>query len=355
MANKKISQLTAKGTALAATDLVEIAEDDGVGGYVTKSVTGANIVSGLQPTLVSGTDIVTINSQTLLQSGDLELQAPLVSGTDIVTINTTSLLGSGNVNLQTPLVSGTDIKTVNSTTLLGSGDIAVQPTLVSGTSIKTINSTTLLGSGNVAVQPTLVSGTSIKTINSTTLLGSGDIVLGSGVHVLTKPVTGRLYNVRTNGTAVNTATSTVANTISLYPFIPANSLTISNLQITVSTGTVGGLIRLLVYSDSNGVPGTKLIESTSLDTTSAAIKTYTTSYTFTAGTVYWLGYYSNLAIPVNVYDAAQMTPISASTHFSAFTNVTAAATFPTAPSPLGTATPVSSTGSNLGVINLTAA
>lgn len=323
MANKKISQLTAKGTALASTDLVEIAEDDGAGGYVTKSV------SGLQPTLVSGTDIVTINSQTLLQSGDIEVQAPLVSGTDIVTINTASLLGSGNLNLQTPLVSGTDIKT--------------------------INSTSLLGSGNVAVQPTLVSGTSIKTINSTTLLGSGDIVLGSGVHVLTKPISGRLYNVRTNGTAVNTATSTVANTISLYPFIPANSLTISNLQITVSTGTPGGLIRLLVYSDLNGVPSSKLIESTSLDCTSAAIKTYTTSYTFTAGTVYWLGYYSSTAISINVYDAAQMTPISASTHFSAFTNVTAAATFPTAPSTLGTATPVSSTGSNLGVINLTAA
>lgn len=329
MANKKISQLTAKGTALAATDLVEIAEDNGVGGYVTKSVTGANIVNGLQPTLVSGTDIVTINSKTLLQSGDLALQAPLVSGTDIRTINSTSLLGSGNV--------------------------AVQPTLVSATNIKTINSTTLLGSGDLAVQATLVSGTSIKTINSTTLLGSGDIVLGSGVHILTKPVTGRLYNVRTNGTAVNTASSTVANTISLYPFIPANSLTISNLQITVSTGTATGLIRLLVYSDSNGVPSSKLIESTSLDCTSAAIKTFTTSYTFTAGTVYWLGYYSNLAIPVNVYDAAQMTPISASTHFSAFTNVTAAATFPNAPATLGTATPVTSTASNIGVINLTAA
>ena len=178
---------------------------------------------------------------------------------------------------------------------------------------------------------------------------------GGGVHVLTKPVTGRLYNVRTNGTAVNTASSTVANTISLYPFIPANSLTISNLQITVSTGTPGGLIRLLVYSDLNGVPSSKLIESTSLDTTSAAIKTFTTSYTFTAGTVYWLGYYSSTAISVNVYDPAQMTPISASTHFSAFTNVTAAATFPNAPSTLGTATPVSSTGSNIGVINLTAA
>ncbi len=49
MANKKISQLTPKGTPIASTDLVEIAEDDGAGGYVTKSV------SGLQPTLVSGT------------------------------------------------------------------------------------------------------------------------------------------------------------------------------------------------------------------------------------------------------------------------------------------------------------
>ena len=355
MANKKISQLTAKGTALAATDLVEISQSDGAGGYVTKSVTGANVVSGLQPTLVSGTDIVTINSQTLLQSGDIALQAPLVSGTDIVTINSGSLLASGNVTLQTPLVSGTSIKTINSTTLLGSGDLTVQPTLVSGTSIKTINSTTLLGSGDLAVQPTLVSGTNIKTINSNTILGSGDIVLGSGVHILTKPVSGRLYNVRTNGTAVNTSSSTVANTISLYPFIPANSLTISNLQITVSTGTASGLIRLLVYSDLNGVPSSKLIESTSLDCSTAAIKTFTTSFTFTAGTVYWLGYFSNLAIPINVYDAAQMTPISASTHFSAFTNVTASATFPTAPSTLGTATPVTSTASNIGVINLTAA
>ena len=66
MANKKISQLTAKGTALAATDLVEIAEDDGAGGYVTKSVTGANVVSGLQATLVSATNIKTINSNSIV-------------------------------------------------------------------------------------------------------------------------------------------------------------------------------------------------------------------------------------------------------------------------------------------------
>jgi len=61
---------------------------------------------------------------------------------------------------QDTLVSNTNIKTVNSTTLLGSGDIAVQPTLVSGTNIKTLNSVSLLGSGDIvlAATPSGVSG-----------------------------------------------------------------------------------------------------------------------------------------------------------------------------------------------------
>jgi hypothetical protein len=52
---------------------------------------------------------------------------------------------------QATLVSGTNIKTINSASLLGSGDVAVQPTLVSGTNIKTINSTSLLGSGDITI------------------------------------------------------------------------------------------------------------------------------------------------------------------------------------------------------------
>ena len=171
--------------------------------------------------------------------------------TAVKTVNSTSLLGSGNVAVQDVLVSGTNIKTINSTSLLGSGDIAtgdvtlagtqtltnktidysnntltgVQPTLVSGTSIKTVNSTSLLGSGDIAtgdvtlagtqtltnktidysnntltgVQPTLVSGTSIKTINSTSLLGSGDITTGdvtlNGTQTLTnKTITNLIFD-----------------------------------------------------------------------------------------------------------------------------------------------------------------
>ena len=105
MANKKISQLTAKGTPIAPTDLVEIAEDDGAGGYVTKSV------SGLQPTLVSGTDIVTINSATILTSGNVNLQTPLVSGTNIKTINGSSVLGSGDL----VVVGGQKVPAVSNT------------------------------------------------------------------------------------------------------------------------------------------------------------------------------------------------------------------------------------------------
>jgi hypothetical protein len=52
---------------------------------------------------------------------------------------------------QATLVSGTNIKTINSTSLVGAGDVAVQPTLVSGTNIKTINSTSLLGSGDITI------------------------------------------------------------------------------------------------------------------------------------------------------------------------------------------------------------
>lgn len=43
MATKRISELPAKGAAIGATDLVEISEPDGLGGYVSKRVTGAQL------------------------------------------------------------------------------------------------------------------------------------------------------------------------------------------------------------------------------------------------------------------------------------------------------------------------
>ena len=64
-------------------------------------------------------------------------QDKLVSGSNIITINNNSILGSGNFDLAT----SDQLR-------------AKQDTLVSGTSIKTINSTSLLGSGNIAIKDT---------------------------------------------------------------------------------------------------------------------------------------------------------------------------------------------------------
>ena len=82
------------------------------------------------------------------------------SGTNTGDNAINSLYSGLATSKQDTLVSGTNIKTVNSTSLLGSGDIAVQATLVSGTNIKTINSTSLLGSGDITISasPSGVSG-----------------------------------------------------------------------------------------------------------------------------------------------------------------------------------------------------
>ena len=132
-----------------------------------------------QKELVSGTNIKTVNSTTLLGSGNIAVQETLVSGTNIKTINNSTILGSGNIDVVSAgmITGGTtnQVLAKNSSTDYDTKWYSVQDTLVSGTNIKTVNSTTLLGSGNIAVQPTLVSGTNIKTIGGVSLLGSGDI------------------------------------------------------------------------------------------------------------------------------------------------------------------------------------
>lgn len=109
-------------------------------------VTNARTISTTSP-LTGGGDLsadrtLAINQATTTNDGYL-------SFTDWNTFN----------NKQASLVSGTNIKTVNSNSLLGSGNVAVQDTLVSGTNIKTVNSNSLLGSGNLVITTTISNGT----------------------------------------------------------------------------------------------------------------------------------------------------------------------------------------------------
>lgn len=117
-------------------------------------------------------------------------------------------------NKQDVLVSGTNIKTINSDSLLGSGDITVQEVLVSGTNIQSINNSSILTSGDLSLQETLVSGTNIKTVNNQSLLGSGDLTISaapssfvgmvvSGTNLATEADVKAIYGAETSWTLIS--------------------------------------------------------------------------------------------------------------------------------------------------------
>ena len=213
------------------------------GGTGATSASAALTALGAQAALVSGTSIKTINSTTLLGSGDIsvgtvtsvsaltitatgtDITSSVATGTStpVITLNipTASATNRGVLSTtdwttfngkQAALVSGTSIKTINSTTLLGSGDISVgtvtsvsaltitatgtdiTSSVATGTStpVITLNIPTASATNRGVLSTTdwttfngkqaaLVSGTSIKTVNGTALLGSGDVTISSGV------------------------------------------------------------------------------------------------------------------------------------------------------------------------------
>lgn len=217
----RISQLPPKEANLSNTDLLMISEST-TDGYATKSITGVEIIAsarqGMQPTLESGTNIKTIEGNSLLGSGDIDL-----TKTDV-----------GLSNVDNTSDASKPISTATQTALNAKQDL-----LVSGTNIKTINSTSLLGSGNVAVQDTLVSGTNIKTINGNSLLGSGDLVVGGGLTIGTTAITsgtvGRIVFQGTGNVVQQSANLFWDNTNSRFGIGTASP----NMSLDIRTGNVG--------------------------------------------------------------------------------------------------------------------
>jgi hypothetical protein len=136
------------------------------------------------------------------------------------------------------LVSGTNIKTVNSNSLLGSGDVAVQETLVSGTNIKTINSTSLLGSGNISVAPaTGIDATAIAdgSVTSTEFQYINSLTSNAQTQIDSK--TNKLVTANRQ-TASYTLVASDADKLVEMNVASANNLTVPlNSSVAFSTGT----------------------------------------------------------------------------------------------------------------------
>ena len=381
MADIKISQLTAKGSAIANTDLVEISQSDGAGGYVTKSVTGANIIGSKQDTLISGTNIKTINSNTILGSGNLAVQPTLVSGTNIKTINSNSILGSGDlvitggvssVSATTPVVAtGTTTpvislassygdtqnpyasKTANNILAAPNGSSGVPtfraivsadiPTLnqnTTGTASNVTGIVAVANGGTGTATPSLVAGTNVTitgTFPNQTIAASGGGGGGNTVatHILSNPQSLFYYsNALTNNTLISGIKT--ANSLHLTNFTPAYNLTINTFLIEVTTIDAVGLGKVVIYSNLNGLPNTKLLESVSVSSATLGVKTITGfTFTFTAGVTYWIGVPTNSStnrFKAMNYNNPMVAPLisTSDTFFSNFWNIVAPyATMPT--------------------------
>ena len=100
--------------------------------------------------------------------------------------------------------------------------------------------------------------------------------------------------------------------LTAYPFIPNQSFTTSNLFINVTGPQVGSLSRIAIYSDLNGYPDNRLFVSSDFDCSTAGIKTATTSFSFVAGTTYWLAFHGgNIASTTSTMTAQQSISIKA--------------------------------------------
>jgi hypothetical protein len=232
MPDQKISELSAIVTIDNATDVLPIVDTSAT---TTKKITLTQVKTSLALNNVDNTSDANKPVSSAQQTALDAKQATLVSGTNIKTINGSSVLGSGNISISSAVAWGgvtgtlsnqTDLQTaldgkvdentaitgatktkvtydakglvtagadattadiasstdkryvtdaqlvvVGNTSGTNTGDNATnsqysglaaskQDTLVSGTNIKTINSTSLLGSGNVAVEPTITATTS---------------------------------------------------------------------------------------------------------------------------------------------------------------------------------------------------
>jgi hypothetical protein len=227
MPNQKISELTAIATIDNATDVLPIVDTSAT---TTKKITLTQVKTSLALNNVDNTSDANKPISSATQTALDAKQATLVSGTNIKTINGSTVLGSGNISIssavawggvtgtlsnQTDLQTALDGKVDENTAITGAtktkvtydakglvtagadlaaGDLPTgidaakistglisnaefdylngltdniqtqftgkQDVLVSATNIKTINSTSLLGSGNVAVEPTITATTS---------------------------------------------------------------------------------------------------------------------------------------------------------------------------------------------------
>lgn len=197
------------------TDIIATKEDladyQPVGDYATKTE-----LASKQDTLVSGTNIKTINGQTLLGEGNIEIQGGGTITVDselsttsenpvqnkVITNAINGKQDAGDYALKSEIPDTSELATKEE--LAAKLDTATYNSEKANFETKENAAATYQVKGDYATtaqlnskQDTLVSGTNIKTINGNSLLGEGDITIQAGGGV------GQTYPGSTNGEIFN--------------------------------------------------------------------------------------------------------------------------------------------------------
>jgi hypothetical protein len=304
------------------------------GSYFLNTAVAINTFSPSQALHVAGNARVTgaYYDSTNSPGTSGQVLSSTVTGTDWITLPTGNVSGSGTTNY---------VAKFTGTTALGDGIIFDNGTNVG---INTTTPSSRLDVNGVitafggtstdwnAKQAALVSGTNIKTVNGNSILGSGNLST-KGVHTLIVPPAGFETSFALTSASLS-GTGNIADRLLAIPYIPANTFTCSSLYINVTTGAVGANARILIYSDNNGTPGTKIYESANLSCSTTGIKSVATNQTFVAGTTYWLGVYNSAIIVYNGLPVTALIPIRSNLS-NPITHVYRNSTFGSAPATFG--------------------
>ena len=195
-------------------------------GYITSSalspyLTSSTASSTYQTILVSGTSIKTVNGQSVLGSGNIQIDGGVVSfntRTGAVTLSSsdvTTALGFTPYDSTNP--GGYITSSALSPYLTSSSAASTyQPILVSGTNIKTLNGQSLLGSGNLSASSdivetastissayTITSGRNGLSVGRVTIAEGGSVTVPAGQSwLVTSTNPSSVGNVATNGKAI---------------------------------------------------------------------------------------------------------------------------------------------------------
>lgn len=229
-------------------------------------------------------NLKTINGQSVVGSGNITVGGGGANWGGITgTLSAQTDLQTALNNKQDTLVSGTNLKSLNSNTLLGSGNLTIDKTFVG---LSNVDNTSDLNKPISTATQTALNAKQDSLILTTTGTSGAATLIGSTLNIPQYSGGGGGGAVTTIGigtTGIN-VTGTTSNTITQSILIPANTLASNNALDIVArfrkTGTAGSSLYRIYINSSNSLTGATLISNLYTIASGATILSHQNQRTF---------------------------------------------------------------------------